>query len=83
MLIKFAELSCCSEYKISKDKYKATLPLFVKKMEVHIEMKVEILKVDHETVCIDFIKKGGDSLAFYEAFNLAKGYFEEIVDAHY
>jgi hypothetical protein len=46
-------------------------------------MKVEILKVDHETVCIDFTKKDGDSLAFYEAFNLAKSYFGELVDAHY
>jgi hypothetical protein len=35
-LIKFAELSGCSEYVISKDKYKVTLPLFVKKMEARI-----------------------------------------------
>ncbi len=37
-------------------------------------MKIEILKVDDDKVCIDFTKIDGDYMSFVKEFNALKAY---------
>jgi hypothetical protein len=44
-------------------------------------MKIEILKVDQDKVCIEFSKVDGDYLTFVEEFNTIRNYMGELIDA--
>ena len=46
-----------------------------------IEIKIEILYVDNENVCVDFTKIEGDYLTFIEQYNLIKNYLCNQIDA--
>jgi hypothetical protein len=44
-------------------------------------MRIEILEVDEDKVCIDISKGDGDLMAFFNEFNYLKDYLGNIVDA--
>ena len=81
-ILNYAETQGYKDYKVSKDKYKIKLPV-VTKVGEYTEMTIEILKADQNKVCIDFTRAGGDTLPFYNEFNLIKEYLGELIDTTY
>ncbi len=80
-LVDYADKNGFSDYTVAKDKYKVKLPYISAKGEKAI-IKVEISKVDSNTVCVDFTKGDGDSLVFYKGFNQIKEFFGPVFDIH-
>ena len=58
-ILSYAEELGYTGYKLSKDKYKVKLPILNAKGE-KIEVKIELLKVDEDKICVDISKIDGD-----------------------
>lgn len=72
-ILDYAEALGITGYKLSKDKYKIKLPILNKNSE-KVEIKVELLKVDEDKICVDISKVDGDYSVFVEEFNALKKY---------
>ena len=80
-LIDYADKNGFKDYTVAKDKYKVKLP-YISAQGEKVNIKVEISKVDSNTVCVDFTKEDGDSLVFYKGFNQIKEFFGPLVDTY-
>jgi hypothetical protein len=49
--------------------------------EGEIEMAVNILRVDEKKNCVEFNRKGGDSLDYFSCFREINDYISEYINA--
>ena len=81
-LLGYIKMMGYSQYQVSKDKYKVKLS-FISKKDEEGEMKIEVLSVGKDKVCVDFTKLQGDCLVFFKEFNQIKDYLADLADATY
>jgi len=80
----FAALISCAEkqginYQESKDKYKIKLN-FQLPDDSEVQVLTRILRVNEDTVCVEFTKTKGDVMKYYEQFNSIKKYFGCVLE---
>jgi len=80
-LLEFVE-SQGIKHEMAKDKYKMKLQILIPEGD-RIDMTVKVLKVDHEKVCLEFSRTGGDQLIFFSEFSKIKEYYGDLINATY